>query len=87
MGNGSFEADNLGFVFDFRRGGVASFPCSSADEAAGSSSSIIPGIFGGRETRGNCGDVGLVSISLRARGEGGVGGVSSGVLMPKDSRR
>ena len=84
LGNGSLDAERRGLAFDFLRGGVVCFGFSSDDDALGSSSSYIPGTFGGREIR-NWGEVGLVVLTFgtgrRARGEGGVGGVSTPCLM------
>ena len=77
VGRGSFEADSLGFVLTFLRGGDACFSGPSEDEGDGSSSSWIPGKLGGRDIRLNWGDVGLVSrfcIGRLALGDGGVGG-------------
>lgn len=78
------ETESRGFDFDFLRGGVVCLVLSSDDERLGSSSSYIPGMFGGRAMRLNWGEVGLVvtlRTGLRARGEGGVGGVSTTCLM------
>jgi len=83
-GNGSLDAESRGFDFDFLRGGVVCFGFSSDDDGLGSSSSYIPGMFGGRAMRLNWSEVGLVltfKIGRRARGEGGVGGVSTTCLM------
>jgi hypothetical protein len=83
LGNGSLDAERRGLDFDFLRGGVVCFGFSSDDDALGSSSSYIPGMFGGRAIR-NWGEVGLVltfRTGRRARGEGGVGGVSTTCLM------
>ena len=83
-GNGSLDAERRGFDFDFLAGGVVCLEFSSDDDGLGSSSSYIPGTFGGREIR-NWGEVGLVVLTFgtgrRARGEGGVGGVSTPCLM------
>ena len=83
LGNGSLDAERRGLDFDFLRDGVVCFEFSFDDDALGSSSSYMPGIFGGRAIR-NWGEVGLVStfrMGRRARGEGGVGGVSTTCLM------
>ena len=83
-GNGSLDAERRGFDFDYLRGGLACFGFSSDDNELGSSSSYIPGMFGGRAIRLNWGEVGLVltfRMGRRARGEGGVGGVSTTCLM------
>ena len=84
LGNGSLDAERRGLDFDFLRGGVVCFGFfSSEDDWLGSSSSYIPGMFGGRAIR-NWGEVGVVLIfktGRRARGEGGVGGVSTTGLM------
>lgn len=84
VGNGSLDAERRGLDFDFLRGGVVFFGFSSDDNELGSSSSYIPGMFGGRAIRLNWGEVGLVltfRMGRRARGEGGVGGVSTTCLM------
>jgi hypothetical protein len=84
VGNGSLDAERRGLDFDFLRGGVVFCGFSSDDDRLGSSSSYIPGMFGGRAMRLNWGEVGLVltfRTGRRARGEGGVGGVSTTSLM------
>jgi hypothetical protein len=89
VGNGSLDAERRGLDLDFLRGGLVFCGLvlcglSSDDEGLGSSSSYIPGIFGGRAIRLNWGEVGLVltfKMGRRARGEGGVGGVSTTSLM------
>jgi hypothetical protein len=87
VGNGSLDAERRGLDFDFLRGGVGCFGFSnfsSNDDELGSSSSYIPGMFGGRAIRLNWGEVGLVltfRMGRRARGEGGVGGASTTCLM------
>ncbi len=52
-GSGSFDADNRGLVFTLRRGlgGFSMSICSSSEVRLGSSSSQIPGTFGGRDKR------------------------------------
>ena len=83
-GNGSLDAERRGLDFGFLRGGVVCFGFSSDDSELGSSCSYIPGTFGGRAIRLNWGEVGLVltfRMGRRARGEGGVGGVSITSLM------
>ena len=83
LGNGSLDAERRGLDFAFLRGGVVCFEFSSDDDGLGSSSSYIPGTFGGRAIR-NWGEVGLVltfRTGRRARGEGGVGGASTTSLM------
>lgn len=84
VGNGSLDAERRGFDFDFLWGGVVCLEFSSDDDGLGSSSSYIPGTFGGLAIRLNGGEVGMaltLRMGRRARGEGGVGGVSTACLM------
>ena len=83
VGNGNLDAERRGLVFDFLRGDGVFCGFSSDDDGPGSSSSYIPGMFGGRAMR-NWSEVGLVlafGTGRRARGEGGVSGVSTTSLM------
>jgi len=95
-GSGSRDAERRGLgLLVLRKAGLGCFSGScSEDEGHGSSSSQIPGTFGGLDSRGTCGEfiVGFgfgmrLGGGLRARGEGGVEGVGDVVLISKDRRR